>query len=331
MAENPALRGFLWGTGSMVAVALLVYMVVSAAKPREESGAVTGAPASAAPADPQEAAIRAALARKPDDLEARLALARLLLARQDMMGVWNETQYVLERSPGDPRALSYQALVRLAMGQADLALDMLKKAIAVAPDQVDAYVHLALVYTQMGRAKDAQKTMAEAKRRFPQQSQMLARLETEMSQSDPAAVPAGPTENPHASVPPPAAVAPPAAAPGTKGQSIAGVIDIDPLLGAEVPPGAIVFITVREAGFAAGPPAAVKRLVATSFPLRFEIMQADSMTGEPIPDHVLLEARVDSDGDPMTRSPRDPKARQDDVRTGTADVRLVLKRAGAAP
>ncbi len=322
LAEKPALRGFLWGTGSMAVIGLLLYLVVSAARPREE-GQPGGRAQSPAAADSEEAQAKAAIARNPDDLEARLALARLLLARQDMMGVWNETHYVLQRSPGDPRALSYQSLVRLAMGQADLAEGMLKKAIAAAPDQFDAYVHLALVYTQMGRAKDAQKTMVEAKKRFPEQAEVLTRLEGEMSRS---ATPSSLPDNPHASVPPPPAAAGAPPPPAGKGKRVAGVLDIDPLLAAEVSPGAIVFITVREAGFGAGPPLAAKRLVAPSFPLRFEIGQADSMTGEELPKELLLEARIDSDGDPMTRSPNDPKARLDDVKAGATAVRLVLKR-----
>jgi hypothetical protein len=50
------------------------------------------------------------------------------------------------------------------------------------------------------------------------------------------------------------------------------------------------------------------------------------MRGDPLPKELLLEARADPDGDPMTRSPQDPAARVDDVKTGTTDVRLVLKR-----
>jgi len=50
------------------------------------------------------------------------------------------------------------------------------------------------------------------------------------------------------------------------------------------------------------------------------------MRGDPLPKEVLLEARADPDGDPMTRSPQDPAARIDDVKIGTTDVRLVLKR-----
>jgi hypothetical protein len=85
-------------------------------------------------------------------------------------------------------------------------------------------------------------------------------------------------------------------------------------------------VFVREAGFGAGPPIAAKRLPVSSFPVAFEIGEADAMMGQPFPDALLVEARLDADGDPVTRPPTDPKARLDDVKSGTTNVKLVLKR-----
>jgi len=50
------------------------------------------------------------------------------------------------------------------------------------------------------------------------------------------------------------------------------------------------------------------------------------MMGQPLPDQLLIEARLDEDGDPTTRPPTDPKARLDGVKVGRTDLRLVLKR-----
>jgi hypothetical protein len=50
------------------------------------------------------------------------------------------------------------------------------------------------------------------------------------------------------------------------------------------------------------------------------------MMGQALPDRLLIEARLDADGDPTTRSPDDPKARLDGVKTGRTDVRLLLRR-----
>jgi tetratricopeptide (TPR) repeat protein len=326
---RPALRGFLWGTGSMVAVVGLVLLVTQAARPRGPGDTPTGArPGESAATDPDEARLKAQVAQSPDDLEAHLALARLYLDRQDMMGVWNETQAVLSRSPGNPPALSYQALVRLAMGQADVARSMLEQAIAAEPDLIDAYPALSLAQLRLGQREKAARTMAEAKRRFPEQAEALTRLEAQLQAEG--AAEAAPEGNPHAAVPPPpgeAAAAAPATertAGGGGGRAVAGQIDLDPALRGRTA-GGVLFLMVRAPGEEAGMPLAVERLTPTSFPLRFEIGEANSMTGQPLPDEVEIEARLDSDGNPMTHPPSDPSARADRVALGTSDLRLVLR------
>ena len=47
--------------------------------------------------------------------------------------------------------------------------------------------------------------------------------------------------------------------------------------------------------------------------------------GQPLPAHARLEARVDSDGDPLTRDAKDPKAQLDGVTAGSSRLRLVLQ------
>jgi cytochrome c-type biogenesis protein CcmH len=343
LEARPALRGFLWGTAGTAVLGLLLFFVSQSARPRGEGGPATGdvprgsamgsSSASTSP-EAEEKELKAALAKNPGDVETRLALTRVYLARQDMMAVWNETQTILAKSPNEPRALSYQSLVRLAMGQADVALDMLKRAIKADPDQLESYIHLSLVYSRMGRTRDSDAAIEEALRRFPDQATVLRQVQQQIRSSEKERPAAAAEANPHAAV----------AAPGEKGEAsepplsaparaaapgagrVAGVVDLDPSLLGRLPSGTVVFVMLREAGFGAGPPIAAKRLSASSFPIPFEISDADSMRGDPLPKEVLLEARADADGDPMTHSPEDPVARLDDVKTGTTSVRLVLKR-----
>jgi hypothetical protein len=84
----------------------------------------------------------------------------------------------------------------------------------------------------------------------------------------------------------------------------------------------IVFVIARNP--AGGPPVAVKRVVATSFPFNVELTSADSMMGQSLPASFRIEARLDSDGDPLTKPPTDPTAMQEGVVPGGV-VRLALK------
>jgi len=337
-SDRAGVRGFLWGIGSATALLLLGLLVYQAAKPREEGGSVTGnLPAGSrsmstgggASADGEEAQIETALARNPDDIQARLAHAHLLLARQDFMGVWKETGSVLERAPGNPQALAYQAIVRLAMGQAEVAVDLLKKAVATDPDLIDGYVYLAVGYVRMGRVRDAEAAIAKGSKRFPDRAADFRRLLADLQKQEAPmanAIPASGNANPHAGLATPGAEtgAAPAASANSR-RRVSGTVDIDPSLRSAIAPGAVLFVFVREAGGGGGPPVAVKRLPPT-FPAVFELSEADSMMGQSFPDPLLIEARLDSDGDPTTRPPTDPKARLDRVKAGRNDVHLVLKR-----
>lgn len=338
-AAPSTLRGFLWGVGSVGALGLLFFFVAQSARERSQTDSVTGDASAGAGARSDDAEVtraRAAVQRNPDDLDARLELARLHLVKQDMMGVFEETQQVLQRSPGNPRALSYQALVRLAMGQADKAESMLKEALAADPQLVEAYLHLMLVHVRSGRAAEAEKVLADALRRFPDREASLRSLLGEMrSQGGDearAAESSGLVEDPHANVPvgeiaprPGMAAREAARPPGTV-KEVSGVLELDPSLEGQGFAGAVLFVTLREGGFGAGPPLAARRIIAGAFPVAFEIGSADSMTGEDLPDELLVEARIDSDGDPVTRPPTDPYGQADRVAVGARDVKIVLKR-----
>ena len=322
-AGNAALRGFLWGTASMAVVGLLLLLVLRSARPRVPGGSVTGetpmessgsSTESANPsADTRQAELEAALARDPDDVGVRLDLARVYMVKGDMRAAWKETLEVLERSPGNGSALVYQGLMRFAAGQPEAAVDLLKQAITKEPDLLEAYLQLALVYLRLDRMRDAEATIAFASRRFPDKAAMmsrwLARTRQQAAQGQQAA-----------------GGSPRTGSEAETGRRVAGVIDLDAALRGTLVPGAVVWVIVRDAGAAKGPPIAVQRFPASAFPIAFSIGETDSMAGEPFPEKVRIEARIDSDGDPLTRNPSDPSARLDGVGAGAADLRLVMTR-----
>jgi hypothetical protein len=88
----------------------------------------------------------------------------------------------------------------------------------------------------------------------------------------------------------------------------------------------VLFVIARSEG--GGPPLAVKRLPIGPFPLAFEIGPADVMiAGRPFSGPITLSARVDRDGNPMTRDPGDALATLPaPVEPGARDVELRLER-----
>jgi hypothetical protein len=83
-------------------------------------------------------------------------------------------------------------------------------------------------------------------------------------------------------------------------------------------------VMAREAGFDTGAPVAVKRVPAMNFPITVTLSEKDSMAGESLPGLMRIDARIDPDGDPMTKNPTDPVGSEDNVRPGAGQVLLVL-------
>ena len=314
--------GFGWGAGSVLILAVLAYLVMQSAKPRETNAPVTGGEttstirAAQAPADPVLQQLEAAVQKSPNDLNARLELAKAYLERDNLMGVFDQTQYVLVRSPEQPRALTYQALVRMAMGQGADAVAMLQRATKSDPSLLDAWVALAWAHTTQGRPKEAEAAIAEAERRHPEEKARLEQVYAAMKQQ--AAARQASTGELPVNHPPVGAAEAPLEVP------IHVTLDIDASAKTRLKPGAVVYVIARAEGVAAGPPAAVKRLSGVSFPISFDMTSADSMLGQPLPPRVRLEARVDSDGNPLTKDPNDPVVVKDGVALGSA-VQLHLK------
>jgi tetratricopeptide (TPR) repeat protein len=306
-ARAAAIRGFIWGAASVAVLGGIAWFVTEKATPKTDTAAAPMASASQAQQQPDAALqqIEAAVAKSPDDLDMRNQLAKAYLERENLMGVFEQTKYILARTPDDARALTYQALVRMSMGQRDPAAQMLQHAIKSDPQLIDAYVALAWDDIQRGKTADAEAQIAEAARRHPDQQQRLDDVLSKMKEQ--------------AKNPAPAAAA---AAARASGPSVHLTLT---LAGAAPSPNAVLFIIARAAGQSAGPPAAVKRIAAPTFPLDVDLSAADSMMGQPLPATVRIEARLDSDGDAMTKSPSDPHASQDGVATNGTKVSLALQ------
>lgn len=326
-AESPrpvsAMTGFLYGAITMSVLGSLVFFASQGSTERPEGGSPTGgnstmAGAPTGPGDAEIAALEQAVQQAPTNIAQRIQLTRAYVERRDLMRVFDETKAILEIEPGNPQALTYQALVRVAMGQADLAESMLVEALEKDPRIEEAYIHLALARFQQDNRQGAEDAIREAQRLFPEDHEQLEHVFEEIA----GAAESGEGMGAPADHPETAAAAAPAAAPA--GSSAKMVVVVDLAKGVSVSPEAVLFVIVREAGFEAGPPVAVKRLAAPLFPVTVTISELDSMAGESLPGLVRIDARIDSDGDPLTKDPNDPVANEDNVRPGGGQTLMVL-------
>jgi tetratricopeptide (TPR) repeat protein len=323
---TPAWVGFLYGLLTMGAVGGLILLASQGSTPRPEGGSPTGGPPMASssegtPAGNESAiaALEEAVRNSPTDIAQRIELTRAYLRQRDLMKVFEQTKAVLEIAPGNPHALTYQALVRIAMGQADQAETMLLTALKTEPAIEDAYIHLAIARLQLGNRKGAEEAIQEAQKRFPEDREQLAQVFRQIASgadnSGEKALPPGE----HPSVP---ASGSATGAPGPSNAQVSVVVDLPK--GVSVPETAILFVIVREAGMAGGAPVAVKRVQAVNFPITVTLSDKDSMAGESLPGLLRLDARIDRDGDPLTKDPRDPVASEDNLRLGGGQVLMVL-------
>jgi tetratricopeptide (TPR) repeat protein len=323
---SPTIKGFLWGFGSFALLAFLGYFVMQSAKPREEGGSLTGSTPMTAtapqgqgqmpPDHPQQgapdAAVQALLAQvqqQPDDPTLRNNLAQAYLERDNLMGVFEQTKVVLAKDPNNSRALTYQALVRLAMGEVPAATQMLQKATQTDSQNLDAWVGLAWVYAQQEKLDDAEKAIKQAAVVSPANKARLEQVFEQMKRQVAMA-----KTQPQAPAP---AQAP--AQMAAAGGNVTVTLSLDPSVKA---PTGVVFVIARNPN--GGPPYAVRRIDPKTLPLTFDFGAADSMMGQPLPPSFRLEARLDADGDPLSKNPTDPHATAENIAPGTA-ITLAMK------
>lgn len=120
-----------------------------------------------------------------------------------------------------------------------------------------------------------------------------------------------------------------AAAPATGGEgAVAGTIKLSDKIKDKAPKEATLFLiakTANEAGIGVGPPVAVQRYAAGTWPLPFELTQANVMLeGTQLRGKVVLSARVDQDGDAMTKQVGDLEGATKPIVIPAKGIELVL-------
>lgn len=108
---------------------------------------------------------------------------------------------------------------------------------------------------------------------------------------------------------------------------LAGTIDIDSSI-SQAPGATVTVFVIARAGDAKGPAVMAKRFDVEKFPLEFSLSNADLMMAGQTPEVFTLEARIDLDGDAMTREPASPIATQNGVPVGSTRLALTMRPTG---
>lgn len=308
--SRPMLAGFAGGVACTLLAGAIVYYGSTFATDRN-APAVPAAPA--APAT-QGGNI---------DVEQRIAAAKDAFARNDLMATFDQTSAVLDVNPGEPRALTYNAIVRMAMGEVDSAKTMLEQATKSDPKLIDAWVALSSARIQSGDMPGATAAINTAIGMSPQdEARLRSVFETFRKQAAegagaPASAAKGDVPPNH---PPIRGASDPAAGAGAS-RPIRITLALEP--GTRTT-GGIVYVIAR--GDQGGHPVAVKRIETNAFPMSVDFGVADAMMGATLPGKLRLEARLDTDGDAGTTDPADPRAVADGVVAGSS-VTMTLARA----
>lgn len=284
-----------WAAAVVVFFVVLGLTLTQATRPRE-GGGMTGATVDQRQKALEE--LQARLDKDPTDVDAATALAHAAIRSGDLEAGMRYVEAGRQVAPDDPRVQASLAALMLAIGYQDRAAAVLDQALATNPTLGTAWLWKGVLELGRGDRSAAvaafEKVMAYSKdaedRRIAASMMAEARAAAAGGGSAPSQ-PAGPTA---------------ATTAGTV--RVSGRVELAP--GVAAPPaGAMVFIYVRSSAEAKGPPVAARKVPASALPLDFQLGDADiMMQGVPWPDQVWLSARVDLDGNAMTREDGAPQA-----------------------
>lgn len=327
------LIGFVGGAAMVGLVAVLVFWAGKDARPREGGGEAAPtsmegsehpSPAMTADVAARIESLREQVDANPSDLGARKQLALALLGAEQFFEAFEVAQQILASRPDDPDALYVAGMVRMTMGQDDLAMELLDKVLEQYPNHIPALAGRGMIFMRRGDRDAAilvwERALEAAGGEHPDLEALLAMARNQPApEAETAATGMPETEAAEAAAP--MAVAPGSTASG--GGEVAADsfgVEIDLAPGVSAPSGATLFVFLRDA--AAGPPAAVKRIQAPTFPLDLDLGPGDSMMGRPLPASGTITARLDSDGSASTTSEQDLAA-ESEAQAGNR-VRLLL-------
>lgn len=298
----PRAVGAAWGAGAVALAGALWLGIREDARPRAEGQGMTGG----APMESAQVAeagalegLRLAAAAAPGDVEAQNRYAHALLAANQVMDAFKVSEAVVKLAPEDAEARTHQAVVLLAIGDDTTAAKVLDRVLEAQPTFVEALGYRGAIFLNAGDRAAAIATWERAKAADPSHAAEFDRLIAMGAGGAPA---------------------------GDGGGAVATVeLSGEVRLAAGAQGTGTLLVYVRPEGVERGPPARALRIAAPSFPVAFSISAADAPMGGSLGGNVVVSARLDADGDPMTREEGDLAGAAAPVAVGASGIVVELR------
>jgi cytochrome c-type biogenesis protein CcmH len=247
------------------------------------------------------------------DTASLLNRGKMAFTNQDWPTAIEAFQSVLAADPNHPEAHSYMGFILVQAGHGDAALMAFEKALSTAPNLPMALWGKGIVlYRERQDYRGAREVLERLVKLLPagEDRSEIEKVLAELPPSDKQAAKAAKT----------------APATAAQTQQITGIIRIEPKLKNQVDRQATLFIIARRAE-TGGPPLAVKKIEPPSFPVSYSLgaenlmIQGSSFTGK-----MNISARLDKDGDPMTREAGNVfgEYKKNPVEAGSKNVDVVI-------
>ena len=248
------------------------------------------------------------------DIPALNALTHKALQERNFDVAMRTVERVRTRAPQDPEMLTHLATLQASVGMMDRALATVDQALAASKDFEEALIMRGLLLLGSDRPEEGVEALEYAKGvvTSPADAAMIDQVLARAKLGVPAV-------GGEALAAPEEAEAP---------AKIRGTVRR--ALGEPFGRGTL-FLIVRPSPVAAGPPTASQKLTPEGVSVQFALSESDIMLGGGWPDQVWLTARLDADGDPLTKSADDWTSEVlGPFAPGTEGIEVVLQPQGAS-
>ncbi|MEE2752300.1 MAG: hypothetical protein VX519_12780 [Myxococcota bacterium] len=301
-------EAWAWMLGSLGFVVLAILLVRGAEVPRIGDGPMTGgsniAGSSAATGmgsviEQRIAAATTALEANPHDVEALNTLIHFSLIQGDMQGAMQRFMQALTVAPNDSDVIAHGAALAILVNLGDRAIPALETLLEDDPDHVRGHWWMAVGQARAGDESRAREHLVRLQELAPGTEFVM--LAQDLLQS--------------LDQPPPVV-------------RVGGNVALGE--GVRLPDTGTLFVAALSSQGGGGPPVAAGKYPNAQLPAEFSLGDTDLTFGGQWPDQVWLRARVDVDGDPMTRGEGDLESLVvGPITSGTEDIQLVLETMGS--